>query len=1015
MPPVVLEIIVSADKGITQLKSFDKAVQDTSKSVQKGGQAQGDAAKSSSALSSSLLGATKSAAGLALGFSGVGAIAGAIATVTTSVIDFEKEMANVNTLLGKGSAGQFAALREQLLALPPALGSSTELAKGLYSALSGGIEAGRAVEFVGTAAKAARAGMADLTVATDALATVLQGYKLDASEASRVSDLMFQTVNVGKGTFQEFSRAFATVAPIASTMGVNLEELSATLGTLSFAFPSAAEGAQGLRSVLSNLIQNGEKFAAIGINVQKVISEEGLTGLFKRLNEATKGNLAAVQELIPDVQGLQAVLATVGPMAEKQAANLQVMATAAGSTGEAFKKTQDTMSASLANLGNQITTVASSAAPGLLSIGKAVTNSLGGALQVGIRGTTAAFNEVSFAALKAGEAIGLNGPVARVTADESRRLTDEVIRQKVSYDAVAEATKTATEAAKKQAEALTAAYTGLGIKSSEQLQLLATVAISNFQKVLDAGKEPPARLAVLYEDLAKQAREAFGTLPPAVEAIGVAIRQLQEREVLPFAAQIDKAFKELGLKSTQALVAAAAKGTEALQKLVSTGQLSAQQLAPAFDAVAKRWEGLSTTIPAAVEQVAISIAQQFQAMAASGQQPPSVIQAQWQKTRDTIIALYGELPPALKEIDTQIMAQADTTAQGVAAAFKALGLQTREALQQNAVEALAHFQTIQQAGTATPQALLDAWLDVVGKIDQGAFKTLPAGFQASAASMTEIARKLGVELPTPIVDGFGQITMASQQAATAIDLSWLQTQGALERANAATQELTYSTKGLSDSAIMLGHTITNLGEEVNAYGNAVAKTTDQTQALLNLQISSTERFATDVKGLLEQVAQTRKEYFNILGSGFATTSEKDYYLGVLGKKLKILQDLLAGLGYDELGRPLAKAPAAPAPPAPKPPAKPPGATIINTGSASGRQHGGPVASGQPYLVGERGPELFVPRTPGTVLPAGQSQTPGRSITYNLVIHTQAQDAATLARDLVPYLRQADLTSRRLGG
>ena len=43
--------------------------------------------------------------------------------------------------------------------------------------------------------------------------------------------------------------------------------------------------------------------------------------------------------------------------------------------------------------------------------------------------------------------------------------------------------------------------------------------------------------------------------------------------------------------------------------------------------------------------------------------------------------------------------------------------------------------------------------------------------------MTEIARKLGVELPKPIVDGFGQITMASQQAAQAIDLSWLANPG----------------------------------------------------------------------------------------------------------------------------------------------------------------------------------------------------------------------------------------------
>ena len=462
MPPIVLEIRVDSQQGIVNLRQFDQAVAATSKSVQQGSQAQQQATQSSTAMSSSLLAATKSAAGLAVGFTGMAGIATAIGSVTTAVVDFEREMANVNTLLGKGSAGQIGALREQLLSLSPALGDSTTLAKGLYTALSAGIEAGQAVEFVATAAKAAKAGMADLSVATDALATVIQGYKLDASDATRVSDLMFQTVNVGKGTFQEFSRAFATVAPIASTMGINLEELSATLGTLSFAFPSAAEGAQGLRSVLSNLIQNAEKFAAIGIDVQKVISEEGLTGLFKRLNEATKGNLTAVRELIPDVQGLQAVLATVGPLAQKQAANLQVMANAAGSTGEAFKKTQDTLSASVANLGNQITTVANSAAPGLLSIAKTVTNSLGGALQVGIRGTTEAFNDLSFVVLKAGEALGLNGQVARVTTDESRRLTDQVIKQKVVYDAVTESTQAATEAAKKQAEALQAAYTGLG-------------------------------------------------------------------------------------------------------------------------------------------------------------------------------------------------------------------------------------------------------------------------------------------------------------------------------------------------------------------------------------------------------------------------------------------------------------------------------------------------------------------------------------------------------------------------
>jgi hypothetical protein len=37
-----------------------------------------------------------------------------------------------------------------------------------------------------------------------------------------------------------------------------------------------------------------------------------------------------------------------------------------------------------------------------------------------------------------------------------------------------------------------------------------------------------------------------------------------------------------------------------------------------------------------------------------------------------------------------------------------------------------------------------------------------------------------------------------------------------------------------------------------------------------------------------------------------------------------------------------------------------------------RQHGGPVAGGGRYWVGERGPELFVPRESGTVLSHEQS-------------------------------------------
>lgn len=47
----------------------------------------------------------------------------------------------------------------------------------------------------------------------------------------------------------------------------------------------------------------------------------------------------------------------------------------------------------------------------------------------------------------------------------------------------------------------------------------------------------------------------------------------------------------------------------------------------------------------------------------------------------------------------------------------------------------------------------------------------------------------------------------------------------------------------------------------------------------------------------------------------------------------------------------------------------PGVNLL-FGGAAPRQHGGPVVAGKPYLVGERGPELFVPRTNGAIAASG---------------------------------------------
>ncbi|MBW8270370.1 tape measure protein [Caldovatus aquaticus] len=61
-----------------------------------------------------------------------------------------------------------------------------------------------------------------------------------------------------------------------------------------------------------------------------------------------------------------------------------------------------------------------------------------------------------------------------------------------------------------------------------------------------------------------------------------------------------------------------------------------------------------------------------------------------------------------------------------------------------------------------------------------------------------------------------------------------------------------------------------------------------------------------------------------------------------------------------------------------------------------RAEGGPVTAGQPYIVGERGPEWFVPRQSGVVLPNGVAPG-GTTINTSIAIDARGADAGVEAR------------------
>lgn len=83
--------------------------------------------------------------------------------------------------------------------------------------------------------------------------------------------------------------------------------------------------------------------------------------------------------------------------------------------------------------------------------------------------------------------------------------------------------------------------------------------------------------------------------------------------------------------------------------------------------------------------------------------------------------------------------------------------------------------------------------------------------------------------------------------------------------------------------------------------------------------------------------------------------------------------------------------------------------VIDNVFGGGKANGGPVKGGTSYIVGERGPELFVPNTNGLIIPNGQGMTvpstSSQGSTINITVNG-AIDSESTARQIITLLNNS---------
>lgn len=307
-----------------------------------------------------MLGLSKSLSKLAvpaLVIGGAIALAKGISRATDAAAKLEKTMANVATLVDKPKEEILALTREVQNMTTEVLKSSEDLSAGLYQIFSAGItDSADALEVLRVSAIAATAGLSDTRTSVDAITTIINAYGLEARKATHISDLLFQTVRLGKTTYDELAGAIGTVTSIAATAGVELTDLFGIIATLTKGGIRTKRATFGLRALLLSIIKPSDgaikKAKELGLawNIQAVRAR-GLTGFINDMRDAVNGSEEAITELVPSARALNVVMALTGKQNQELNRIMGEFGDISGTTAEAFKKQANTVEGQSTRMG----------------------------------------------------------------------------------------------------------------------------------------------------------------------------------------------------------------------------------------------------------------------------------------------------------------------------------------------------------------------------------------------------------------------------------------------------------------------------------------------------------------------------------------------------------------------------------------------------------------------------------------------------------------------------------------
>ncbi len=257
--------------------------------------------------------------------------------------EFDNQVREIGTLLDDVTDNSLNVMGEEIKDLSIEFGQNIDrMAKARYDAISAGFSgAADSALLLENASKLAVGGVSEVSRTTDVLTSILNSYNKTAQESGKVSDILFTTVRLGKTTINELASGMGTAAAIAPTLGIEFEELSAAVATLTAGGQSTGESITAMTGTMTAFLSPSKAMQA---RLNELGFETGAAavkslGFNEALKAVTEGaNEAEKAALFPNIRAMRAVFPLVGSAAKTYEENLLEMNKAAGATDVAFEK-----------------------------------------------------------------------------------------------------------------------------------------------------------------------------------------------------------------------------------------------------------------------------------------------------------------------------------------------------------------------------------------------------------------------------------------------------------------------------------------------------------------------------------------------------------------------------------------------------------------------------------------------------------------------------------------------------